>query len=142
MSERSTNRAELSTESVSRDVPQLALTDEGLEAPEHLVGATGVITVEKPHLQMDITYVGDGVSEYDDHLTAFPTTGKTGYDIPEGHIRIQGTLYEIVDERILNECPECGSDKIPAGSDDPKCYNCDKKLEHPAEVNHSLTEVC
>lgn len=125
----------------SDDVPQLALTDDGVEAPEHLIGQTGVITVEKPHLEMDLHYVGDGVSEYDTELVTFPTTGKTGNSrIPEGHVRIEGTLYELVDERILDECPDCGSDKIPAGSDDPKCYDCDKELEYPSEANQQLTE--
>lgn len=124
----------------AKQTQKLALTDDGVEVPDYLVGRTGVVTVEKPHLQMDITYVGDGVAKYDKELVTFPTTGKTGNPrIPEGHVRIDGTLYEIVDERTFSECPKCGSDKVSSCDDPVICYGCDTELDRPEDVNEQLT---
>lgn len=107
---------------------KVRLTDEGLETPDPLIGRTGVVTVTTPELQMDFTYGGDGVQEYSELLT-FPPTDKESHYVPEGHARIDGVLYEVVDDRELNECPECGSDKVDATGDPPRCYTCDTYLE-------------
>ena len=109
---------------------RLRLTDEGVDTPTRLVGRTGKITVEKPNLRMDITFKGK-VREIEPELLTFPTTGEKyrGFDIPERHVRIEGRLYEIVDERDLNECPHCGSDKVAAHDEPPKCYACDRTLQ-------------
>lgn len=110
-------------------VPTLRLTDEGLETPEHLVGATGVITIEKPDLKMGATFRGDGVPEYSE-LTVFPPTNPDNEQFcPEGCVRINGKLYEVIDDRDLNECPHCGSDSVDATGDPPKCYDCETELE-------------
>ncbi|ELZ84418.1 hypothetical protein C453_12766 [Haloferax elongans ATCC BAA-1513] len=110
-------------------IQTLALTDEGLETPSHVVGKTGVVVVEKPHMKIEFTYSGDGVQEYSE-LTVFPTTGKSGNgDVPEGHIKIQGRLYKIEDERDVDECPHCGSDKVSSTDDAYRCYTCDTDFE-------------
>lgn len=114
------------------DIPTLSLTDDGLEAPTGLVGRTGQVTVEKPEITMTMTFSGDGIREFEPELAAFPTTDKDPANVPEEHIRIDGTLYRIVDDRDLNECPHCGSDKVAACDDPPKCYGCDTTLEVPA----------
>lgn len=111
------------------DIPELRLTDDGLEAPEHLVGRTGQIKVEKPDITMTLSYTGDGVRKVDPELVTFPPTGADSTDVPEGHVRIQGTLYRIRDDRDLSECPHCGSDKVSACDDPSKCYTCDTVLE-------------
>ncbi|QCC57252.1 hypothetical protein [Natrinema thermotolerans] len=111
------------------DAPTLSLTDDGLEAPDSLVGRTGQVTVEKPEITMTMTFSGEGVREYEPELAAFPTTDKEPDNVPEEHIRIDGTLYRIVDDRALNECPHCGSDKVAACDVPPKCYGCDTVLK-------------
>jgi len=116
-------------EDTEREAQKVRLTDKGLETPDHLVGRTGQIKVEKPEITMTLSYVADGVQEYDRNLVSFPPTDKDPINVPEGHVRIDGTLYEVVDDRELNECPNCGSDKIPAGSDEPKCYTCDTEID-------------
>jgi hypothetical protein len=111
-----------------RQEPQtLRLTDEGLETPGHLVGETGQIEVQKPEIKMTFTYTGDGVSEFSE-LVNFPPTEKDPVYCPEGHVRIRGTLYEIVDDRDLNECPHCGSDKVSAADDPARCYTCETDI--------------
>lgn len=112
-----------SIDGTGREVEQLRLTDDGLETPKHLVGRTGRVRVEKPTIEMTFTYKGDGVQEYSELLTFLPSESGNG-DVPKDHARIEGTLYEIVDDRTVQECPECGSDSV---SIDPphKCYGCD-----------------
>lgn len=124
---------EESAGSATGKVAVLELTGDGLEAPEHIVGEVGVVTVEKPHLTMEIEFV-EPVREIEPELTAFPPTGKNSPDssVPEGHLRIDGVLYEIKDARDLSECPHCGSDKVAAVDDPPKCYGCDTTLEAEA----------
>lgn len=116
------------------DRERLVLTDDGVRTPDRLVGRTGVVTVEKPNLTMEITFSGD-VREVEPELLSFPPTGEDhrGFAIPEGHVRINGWLYEVVDERELNECPHCGSDKVAAHDDPPKCYGCDRMLDAGSE---------
>jgi len=120
----------MTSEQSASGTDQLVLTDGGVKTPESLVGRTGEVTVEKPNLQMDITFSGE-IREVEPELLTFPPTGEKyrGYDIPEGHVRIEGRLYEVVDERDLNECPHCGSDKIAAHDDPAKCYGCDRYVD-------------
>lgn len=112
------------------DAERLVLTDDGPVTPDHLVGRTGLVTVEKPNLTMEITFTGN-VREVEPELLTIPPTGEKyrGYSIPEGHVKIEGRLYEVVDERDLDECPHCGSDKVSAHADPPKCYTCETSLE-------------
>lgn len=110
----------------------MRLLDEGLETPEKIIGATRV-TVETPTLEMARKYKEGGVPRISE-LTVFPTTGDDDSPrVPEGHVRISGTLYELEDCRELNECPECGSDKVDATDDPPKCYTCKNELEDVQE---------
>lgn len=117
--------------SEQEEVPQVRLTDDGLETPDHLVGVTGSVQVELPEIKMTQNYTGDGVPEYSE-LLVFPTTDKDSEFVPEGHARIAGTLYDVVDDRDTNECPECGSDKIDVLADPVVCYDC---AEDPVEVH-------
>lgn len=114
--------------SADNDVPQVQLVDDGLVTPEHLVGKTGVVRVEMPEISIEYTYQGDGVQEISE-LLVFPPTDKEAVNLPNGYVKIQGQLYEVVDDRELNECPHCESDKIDATADDPKCYDCDQYVE-------------
>lgn len=118
--------------SAERGVPQVRLVDGGLVTPDHLVGQTGVVRVEMPDIEIEYTYGGDGVQEISE-LVVFPPTDKEPVNLPEGYVRIQGTLYEVVDDRDLNECPHCGSDKVDATADDPKCYDCDQYVDGDAD---------
>lgn len=108
----------------------LRLLDEGLEMPDHLVGKQGVVELEKPDITMEATF--DGPIPEISTATVFPTTGKSSPSVPDGHIRIDGDLYEIIDERELNECPHCGSDKVDATGDPPRCYTCDEYISEVA----------
>ncbi len=118
------------------DADQLVLTDDGVDTPDRLVGRTGTITVEKPGLAMDMTFTAGGVRETEPELLTFPPTGEQyrGYDLPEGHVRIDGRLYEVVDERDLSECPHCGSDRVAAHDLPPRCYACERDIEPDAEA--------
>jgi len=115
--------------SESESLPQLRLTDEGLEAPEHLVGATGTVVVEKPNLTMEMEYFGSGVSEFDEHLLGFPTDDDEPCgDVPPGCVKIQHTLYEVVDDRTITECPECGGTGVSPRTSPVHCFTCDTDL--------------
>ena len=128
----STENSEQERGRIEHKTPKVRLTDKGLETPEHLIGRTGTVRVEKPEIPMELQYINDGVQEYDTNLLTFPPTDKDPINCPEGHVRIDGTLYEVVDDRDLNECPHCGSDKVSACGDPPKCYGCDTYLEGEA----------
>jgi len=109
---------------------QVTLTDDGVEAPKHVVGRTGVVTVETPSIQMDITFA-EPCREIEPELFTFPPTGEDqqGYDIPEGHVKIGGRLYEVIDGRDLDECPHCGSDKVAACDTPQRCYSCEQVID-------------
>jgi len=117
------------------DADQLVLTDAGVDTPDRLVGRTGKITVEKPSLTMDMSFSGDGIRATEPELLTFPPTGEKyrGYDLPEGYVRIDGRLYEVIDERDLSECPHCGSDKVAAHDSPPRCYGCEQDLDPDAD---------
>jgi len=102
----------------------LRLTDDGLETPKHLVGATGHVKIVKPSISMTQHYIGDGVPEFSE-LTVFPPTKKSKTGVPKGHVRIGGTMYEIQDCRTVSECPKCGSDSVSEREEEYKCYSCD-----------------
>ena len=107
--------------------PKIRLLNEGLETPDFLLGHSGKVTVEKPNgieITGEVNDLGECLP-----LIAFPTTGDDSERVPEGHIRLWGELYEIDDCRDLKECPECGSDKIYAAGDPPKCYTCENEQE-------------
>jgi len=111
-------------------VDELRLTDDGLEVPEGLVGYTGAVEVVKPNISKTVYYSEPGVAEIDREMVVFPTTGnaqRTG--VPPGYVRIQGDLYEIVDDRDLDECPHCESEKVAACDTPVFCYGCDTTLE-------------
>lgn len=113
---------------VQHATPKVRLVDDGLEVPDELVGRTGQIKVEKPEISMTMSYVGDGVQEIDQNMVVFPPTDKDPINVPEGHVRIDGQIYEVVDDREINECLECGSDKVAPCDDPVKCYDCDAEF--------------
>lgn len=101
------------------------LTDRGLETPDHLIGRTGQVKVEKPDIAMTFTFTGEGVPEYSELVSFPPTDPRVEENVPEGYVRIAGEVYEVVDERTFNTCPECGSDKVT----ETRCYTCDVEFD-------------
>jgi hypothetical protein len=118
----------MSERTAEQEAPKLRLTDEGVDTPEELVGRAGTVVVEKPEIQMEMHFTGDGIQKPSTQLLTFPPTDKDPIRVPEGDARIDGTFYEDVYERDLNECPHCGSDKVAAHDEPPKCYGCDRTL--------------
>jgi hypothetical protein len=104
----------------------LELTDQGLETPKRFIGYSGQVTLHLPDIKMQATV--RELPEYNE-LVVFPQTDKDGHnDVPERHVRFGGHLYEIVDNREVDECPECGSDSVDATADPVKCYDCEHEF--------------
>jgi len=103
----------------------LRLTDEGLEVPDDLVGTTGTVRVEKPSIKMNVSFTGSGAKAFSDHLLSFPTDEDEQLgDVPPGSVRIAGTLYEVIDDRSIQQYPECRSSSVSAQDDPRHCYTC------------------
>ena len=109
------------------DHQTIRMTNKGVEVPEDLIGRTGTVVVVHAGLVVKLQYVNDGIQQYDTNLIAFPPTDNDIKHpvVPNGHLRIDGQLYRVIDDRDLDECPECGSDQIAAWDNPPKCYGCD-----------------
>ncbi|MCL9818352.1 hypothetical protein [Natronocalculus amylovorans] len=120
----------MSGDRISDDHPTIRMTNKGVEVPEDLIGRTGTVVVVHADLVVRLQYASDGIQEYDRNLIAFPPTDNDVEHpmVPNGHLRIDGKLYRVIDDRDLDECPECGSDQVAAWDIPPKCYGCDTVL--------------
>lgn len=81
----------------------IRMTDDGLVMPEELVGTTGTLTVEWPSEKMQsqtLQLVEPGIPEVCSYICRGVMPPETAAnDVPGSHLRIGGTLYEIVDDR-------------------------------------------
>lgn len=87
----------------TESVETIPMTDDGLEMPDELVGFTGNLVVEWPSEKLQtqtMTIQEPGVSEVWNGICRGVMPSETAANgVPGGHLRIDGTLYEIEDER-------------------------------------------
>lgn len=84
-------------------VETIRMTEDGLVMPEELVGYAGQMVVEWPSEKMQkqtISLVDPGIPEVCDYICrGIMPSEEDANGVPGGHLRINGTLYEIEDDR-------------------------------------------
>lgn len=81
----------------------IEMTDDGLVMPDELVGFTGTLVVEWPSESMQrqrISVVNDGIPEVCEWICRGVMPSDTDANgVPGGHLRINGDLYKITDNK-------------------------------------------
>lgn len=81
----------------------IEMTDDGLVMPDELVGFTGILVVEWPSeklQQQRIRVVNDGVPKVCEWICrGVMPSDIDANGVPGGHLRFNGALYEITDQR-------------------------------------------
>lgn len=81
----------------------IEMTDDGLVMPDELVGFAGILVVEWPSeslQQQRISVVNDGVPKVCEWICrGVMPSGMDANGVPGGHLRFNGDLYEIADQR-------------------------------------------
>lgn len=88
-----------------REAETIRMTNDGLMLPEEIVGFVGTMEVEWPSetMQMQrISIVDPGIPEVCDYICrgVMPSEDDAN-GVPGGHLRINGTLYQIEDARSV-----------------------------------------